>query len=67
MIDNTFVSIFRNHFLILLEGEGTGRLLRYDPSTQNTAVVLNGLAFPNGVQISEDQTFLLFTETTNCR
>lgn len=57
----------RNHFFILLEGEATGRLLRYDPPTKTTHVVLDGLAFPNGVQLSRDQTFLLFTETTNCR
>ena len=55
------------HFFILLEGESTGRLLRYDPPTKTTHVVLEGLAFPNGVQISKDQSFLLFTETTNCR
>ncbi|XP_062079488.1 protein STRICTOSIDINE SYNTHASE-LIKE 13 [Humulus lupulus] len=56
-----------DHFYILLEGEATGRLLRYDPPTKTTHVVLDGLAFPNGVQISRDHTFLLFTETTNCR
>ncbi|KAK9942781.1 hypothetical protein M0R45_008429 [Rubus argutus] len=56
-----------DHFLILLEGEATGRLLRYDPPTKTTHVVLDGLAFPNGLQLSHDQTFLLFTETTNCR
>ncbi|KAK9725122.1 hypothetical protein RND81_05G123900 [Saponaria officinalis] len=56
-----------NHFLILLEGEATGRLLRYDPTTKDTHVVLDGLAFPNGVQLSKHQNFLLFTETTNCR
>ncbi|CAN1247973.1 Protein STRICTOSIDINE SYNTHASE-LIKE 13 [Linum perenne] len=56
-----------SHFFILLEGESTGRLLRYDPPTNQTHVVLDGLAFPNGVQLSPDQTFLLFTETTNCR
>ncbi|KAL7176852.1 hypothetical protein ACSBR2_030233 [Camellia fascicularis] len=56
-----------NHFLILLEGEASGRLLRYDPPTRTTHVVLDGLAFPNGVQLSKDQSFLLFTETTNCR
>ncbi|KAJ4968704.1 hypothetical protein NE237_015405 [Protea cynaroides] len=56
-----------HHFFILLEGEATGRLLRYDPPTRTTHVVLDGLAFPNGVQLSTDQTFLLFTETTNCR
>ncbi|CAI0397059.1 unnamed protein product [Linum tenue] len=56
-----------SHFFILLEGEATGRLLRYDPPTNQTHVVVDGLAFPNGVQLSHDQTFLLFTETTNCR
>ncbi|CAI9101492.1 OLC1v1038828C1 [Oldenlandia corymbosa var. corymbosa] len=55
------------HFFILLEGESTGRLLRYDPPTKTTHVVLEGLAFPNGVQLSKDHTFLLYTETTNCR
>jgi hypothetical protein len=58
---------FRDHFFILLEGEATGRLLRYDPPSKTTFVVLEGLAFPNGVQLSRDQSFILFTETTNCR
>ncbi|KAJ3680259.1 hypothetical protein LUZ60_016537 [Juncus effusus] len=57
----------RNHFYTLMEGESTGRLLRYDPQSKSTNVVVNGLAFANGVQISKDQSFLLFTETTNCR
>ncbi|KAF5199779.1 Strictosidine synthase [Thalictrum thalictroides] len=56
-----------DHFFILLEGESTGRLLRYDPPSKTTHIVLEGLAFPNGVQLSKDQSFLLFTETTNCR
>lgn len=51
----------------MLEGEDSGRLLRYDIATKSTNVVLDGLTFPNGVQLSKDQTFLLFTETTNCR
>ncbi|XP_027113315.2 protein STRICTOSIDINE SYNTHASE-LIKE 13 [Coffea arabica] len=55
------------HFFILLEGESTGRLLRYDPPTGTTHVVLDGLAFANGVQLSKDHTFLLYTETTNSR
>ncbi|KAF5942074.1 hypothetical protein HYC85_019716 [Camellia sinensis] len=65
--DNFVKFHYRNHFLILLEGEASGRLLRYDPPTRTTHVVLDGLAFPNGVQLSKDQSFLLFTETTNCR
>ena len=60
-------SFCRDHLNILLEGEGTGRLLRYDPGTGAVHVVLKGLVFPNGLQISVDQRFLLFSETTNCR
>ena len=41
--------VYSAHFFILLEGEATGRLLRYDPPTKTTHVVLDGLAFPNGV------------------
>ncbi|KAJ4761343.1 Calcium-dependent phosphotriesterase superfamily protein [Rhynchospora pubera] len=57
----------RNHVFILLEGEATGRLLRYDPTTKSTTVVVSGLTFANGVQISKDETFLLVAETTKCR
>lgn len=56
-----------HHHRILLESEDSGRLLRYDPVTKETVVVLNGLSFPNGVQLSQDESFLLITETTNCR
>lgn len=59
--------VCRNHFFILVEGEATGRLLRYDPPTKTIHVVLDGLAFPNGIQLFEDQSFLLLTETTNYR
>ncbi|KAE8728095.1 Protein STRICTOSIDINE SYNTHASE-LIKE 13 [Hibiscus syriacus] len=43
----------RYHFFILLEGETTGRILRYDPPTKTTHVVLDGLAFPNGIQLTK--------------
>ncbi|GFS32301.1 calcium-dependent phosphotriesterase superfamily protein [Actinidia rufa] len=43
------------------------RLLRYDPPTRTTHVISDGLAFPNGVELSKDRSFLLLTETTNCR
>ncbi|KAH7428615.1 hypothetical protein KP509_09G008600 [Ceratopteris richardii] len=56
-----------DHQRILLETENTGKLLRYDPITGETSVVITGLHFPNGVQLSDDESFLLITETTNCR
>ncbi|XP_002979343.2 protein STRICTOSIDINE SYNTHASE-LIKE 13 isoform X1 [Selaginella moellendorffii] len=57
----------RLHHMVIVEGENTGRLLRYDPNTGNAVVVLRGLAFANGVQLASDQSFLLVVETTNCR
>jgi sugar lactone lactonase YvrE len=53
--------------MIVLSGDATGRLLRYDPSTGNATVLASGLAFPNGVALSADRTHLVVAETTSCR
>ncbi|XP_047312811.1 protein STRICTOSIDINE SYNTHASE-LIKE 4-like [Impatiens glandulifera] len=47
----------------MLEGRPYGRLLSYDPSTNQTKILLSDLYFPNGVALSQDQTFLVFCET----
>ncbi|XP_057865360.2 protein STRICTOSIDINE SYNTHASE-LIKE 10 isoform X2 [Cryptomeria japonica] len=57
----------RNFLLMFIEGDNTGRLIRYDPKTGATTVVLRGLQFPNGVAVSKDGTFLLISETITCR
>lgn len=53
--------------LVLLSGDKTGRLMKYDKSTKEVKVLLRGLAFPNGVALSKDGSFLLVAETTTCR
>jgi sugar lactone lactonase YvrE len=53
--------------LDILEHQGNGRLLAYDPKTKSTRVVLNNLAFANGVAVSPDQSFLLVVETGKYR
>lgn len=45
--------------LEIMESTGTGRLLAYDPATQETRIVLDGLVFPNGVAIAPDGDVLL--------
>ncbi|EFJ26369.1 hypothetical protein SELMODRAFT_231921 [Selaginella moellendorffii] len=55
----------RNFILPILEGDDTGLLLKYDPSTKQVSVLLRGLQFPNGVSMSKDYSFLVFAETTN--
>ncbi|XP_050374805.1 protein STRICTOSIDINE SYNTHASE-LIKE 10-like [Argentina anserina] len=49
--------------LSIISADRTGRLMQYDPSTKKVTVLLKGLAFPNGVVLSKDKSFLLLTET----
>ncbi len=47
----------------IMEHGGHGRLLRYDPSTELTEVLLDGLQFANGIALSKNEDFVLVTET----
>jgi sugar lactone lactonase YvrE len=49
--------------LDVLEHAGRGRLLAYDPSTDATRVVLDGLQFANGVALGPGDAFVLVNET----
>jgi len=61
----TFVC--RQHMLVTVSGDKTGRLMKYDKSTKEVKVLLSGLFFPNGVALSKDGSFLLVAETSICR
>lgn len=61
------VFIFRNHTSVLLTGDKTGRLLKYNIHTKETTVILKNLYFPNGVALSKNKEFLIFAETSTCR
>ncbi|GFP80038.1 strictosidine synthase [Phtheirospermum japonicum] len=52
---------------ILLSGDTSGRLLKYEPKTKRRTVVLTGLAVPNGVAVSRDGSFVLISEYIACR
>jgi sugar lactone lactonase YvrE len=51
----------------MLEARPHGRLLRYDPATKKTEVLLDGLYFANGVALSQNEDFLLVNETYRFR
>lgn len=51
----------------LLEARPYGRLLRYDPATRSTELLLGGLYFANGVALSPDEDFVLVNETYRYR
>ena len=52
-----------NWYLDVLEARPHGQLLKYDPSSNETSILLEGLAFANGVAVSEDQDYLVVCET----
>lgn len=47
----------------VIEHGGNGRLLRHDPQTGETSVLLDGLQFANGVAVAPDQQSVLVAET----
>lgn len=51
----------------VLEARPHGRLLRHDPATGRTEVLLDGLYFANGVALSENEDFVLVNETYRYR
>ena len=51
----------------IMEHGGHGRLLRYDPGTEQAEVLLDGLQFANGIALSQNEDFVLVTETGNYR
>ena len=51
----------------ILEHQGNGRVLAYDPKTKTTRTLMKDLSFANGVAVSPDQTFLLAVETSSYR
>ena len=54
-------------WLEVLEARPHGRLLEYDPVSDRTRVVLEGLYFANGVAVSPDADFVLVAETFRYR
>ena len=49
--------------LSILASDKTGRLLKYDPRTEEVTVLLHDLAFANGVALSKDKSFVLVAES----
>ncbi|KAJ1442173.1 Strictosidine synthase, conserved region [Sesbania bispinosa] len=62
--DSSILFQRRVYMSIIISGDKTGRLLKYDPRTKNVHVLLKGLQFPNGVALSKDNSFLLLAQST---
>ncbi|XP_039146660.1 protein STRICTOSIDINE SYNTHASE-LIKE 10-like [Dioscorea cayenensis subsp. rotundata] len=62
------INFQRRQFMkAIITGDRTGRVMKYDPEDEKVEVLINGLAFANGVALSRDGSFLLIVETTECR
>lgn len=53
--------------LDIIEHGGHGRVLAFDPASQNVEVVMDKLNFANGIAVSDDGRFLLVSETGHYR
>jgi sugar lactone lactonase YvrE len=53
--------------LDIMEHSCTGRVLEYQPSTQQVRVIIGGLCFPNGVALAGDQSHVFIAETGEYR
>lgn len=53
--------------LDIMEHGGHGRVLKYDPFSDQTTQIMDSLNFANGIAVSEDQQYLLINETGHYR
>ncbi|KAJ7979233.1 Strictosidine synthase [Quillaja saponaria] len=56
-----------NWYLDVLEAKPHGQLIKYDPSSNETSVVLDKLAFANGVALSKEEDYLVICESWKYR
>ncbi|KAJ4978985.1 hypothetical protein NE237_009765 [Protea cynaroides] len=54
----------RNFIQLVFSAEDSGRVLKYDPITKETTVLVRNLQFPNGLSLSKDGSFFIFSESS---
>jgi ribose transport system permease protein len=55
------------YFLEIFEARPNGRVLCYDPTTQETTTAVKNCSFPNGICVSHDGRSILIASTVLCR
>ncbi|CAN7097914.1 unnamed protein product [Brassica rapa subsp. narinosa] len=60
--DSSSVFQRRNFMHLIVSGEDTGRVLKYNPETKETTTLLRNLQFPNGLSLGRDSSFFIFCE-----
>ncbi|ESQ36036.1 hypothetical protein EUTSA_v10007865mg [Eutrema salsugineum] len=60
--DSSSVFQRRKFMLLIVSGEDSGRVLKYNPVTKETSTLLRNLQFPNGLSLGKDGSFFIFCE-----
>lgn len=48
--------------MIIISGSETGRIIKYDMKTKKVEILVKGILFPNGVELTDDKSAILFAE-----
>ncbi|CAL5428377.1 unnamed protein product [Camellia sinensis] len=60
--DSSTIYQRRNFMQLVFSAEDSGKVLKYNPNTKETAVLVRNLQFPNGVSLCKDGSFFVFCE-----
>ncbi|WJX43918.1 cohesin loading factor Ssl3 [Trifolium repens] len=52
----------RNFIQLVFSGDDSGKVLKYNPTTKETTVLVRNTQFPNGISLSKDGSFFVFCE-----
>ncbi|KAJ1260111.1 hypothetical protein BS78_10G207100 [Paspalum vaginatum] len=55
------------HQMVTTTGDSTGRIMKYDPRTNQVTVLQSGVTYPNGIAINDDRTHLIVALTGPCK
>lgn len=65
--DSSVIYQRKNFIHLVFSAEDSGRVLKFDPRTGQTQVLARGIRFPNGLSLSKEQSFFVFTESVTGR
>ncbi|CAL5211278.1 unnamed protein product [Lathyrus oleraceus] len=52
----------RNFIQLVFSGDDSGKVLKYNPTTKETTVLVRNIQFPNGISLSKDGSFFVYCE-----
>lgn len=60
-------STYKASLVDIMEHQKTGRVIEFDPASEESKVIMSGLSFANGVTVDPEGRFLLINETSEYR